>query len=324
MITARPGFIVWLCTARCNRNCFHCYVRGRFSAELGTKEAERLIEEMSSLRPGFISVTGGEPLVRDDIFHLLEYIRNMGSYVGIVTNGSLLDKEAAARLSKLDVYVSLSFDAATKETCELIRGQGAWDKIMAAAHFLKECDVPFNPVMTITSLNFHEAGDFVRLSAELGSNHASLIPLIPSGNASARLMPTPSNVVSAVKSVEDAAEEHGISVSLWCTPFAQAFVSSPYVHPGSCSDLSMDVDPLGNVLLCDVLDFKLGNVLEEGGKQAWRKMRASPIYKEFKDASKLSGKCRTCAFRQTCRGGCKARSYLTHGSFAIPDPLCPL
>lgn len=299
-------------------------MRGRFSAELTTREAEKLIEEVSSLKPGFISVTGGEPLVRGDIFHLLEYAREMGVYVGIVTNGSLVNEEAAARLSELDVHVSLSFDAATKETCERIRGKGAWERAIAASRLLKDNNVPLNPVMTVTSLNVHEAGDFVRFSADLGGDHASLIPLIPSGNAGVDLMPTPSSLASAVRSVEEAAEECGFHVSIWCTPFAQALVGSHYVHPGGCSDLSMDLDPLGNVLLCDVLDFKLGNILEDGGKQAWRKMRGSQLYREFRDASRLTGKCKECPLKQACRGGCKARAYLAHGSFHSPDPLCPL
>ncbi len=298
-------------------------MKGRFTAELGTSEAERLIGEIGSLKPGFLSVTGGEPLLRDDIFHLLEYAGGMMN-VGLVTNGTLIDGEVAARLSRLDVYVSLSFDAATKETCELIRGKGAWGKAMAAARALKENSVPFNPVMTITSLNAHEAGAFVNLSADLESVNASLIPLIPSGSADMKLMPSQSSLASAIGSVEEVAEERGFPVSLWCTPFARALVSSPYVHPGGCSELSMDVDPLGNVLLCDVLDFKLGNVLEDGGKQAWKKMMNNSLYKEFRDASKLTGKCKECALKPTCKGGCKARAYLTHNSFSTPDPLCPL
>ncbi|MEM3511316.1 MAG: radical SAM protein [Candidatus Jordarchaeales archaeon] len=323
IVTARPGFVVWLCTPRCNRNCLHCYVKGRFTAELETKEAKRLIEEIGGLKPGFLSITGGEPLVRNDIFHLLEYAGDL-MHVGVVTNGSLIDVEAAARLSRLDVYVSLSFDAATKETCELIRGKGAWERAVAAARALKENGVPFNPVMTITSLNVHEAGAFVNFAADMESGHASLIPLIPSGNADARLMPSQSSLASAIKSVEEVAEDRGFPVSLWCTSFAQALVKSPYIHPGGCSDLSMDIDPVGNVLLCDVLDFKLGNILEDGGKQAWRKMMSNPLYKEFRDASKLTGKCRECTLKLTCRGGCKARAYLTRGSFFTPDPLCPL
>nr|HDO80063.1 radical SAM protein [Candidatus Bathyarchaeota archaeon] len=284
----------------------------------------KLLEEVSTLKPGFISITGGEPLLRRDLFSLFEYAGSLGMNVGMVTNGYFLGDDVAKMLSRLEVYVSLSFDAATKETCETLRGEGTWDRVMAAAERLRSNGVEFNPVMTLTSLNLGEAGEFVRLASTLGADHAALIPVIPSGNASKSLLPNPAHLALAIKDVENVADEAGFPVSLWCTPFAKAIVHSPYVYPGGCSNLSMDLDPVGNVLLCDVLDFKLGNILEDGGKVAWQKMRSSQLYRSLCDPSRLSGKCAACKFRDVCMGGCRARAYLTTGSFFNPDPLCPM
>jgi MoaA/NifB/PqqE/SkfB family radical SAM enzyme len=72
-----PDLLVWLCTSRCNLNCRHCYVNYRFQGELNTEEALNFIEEVARLRPNFFSITGGEPLLRKDLFQILEKARGL-------------------------------------------------------------------------------------------------------------------------------------------------------------------------------------------------------------------------------------------------------
>ena len=85
----------------------------------------------------------------------------------------------------------------------------------------------------------------------------------------------------------------------------------------------MDLNPVGDVLLCDVLDVKLGNILEDGGPESWKKLYSRRVDMGLLDWENLEGKCLTCPVRGFCLGGCRARAYLATGSFFKPDPLCP-
>ncbi len=118
----RPHFIDWVITGKCNLRCLHC--RGMDDGELSTERALSLLDEMAGLRPGWLIIEGGEPLLRRDIFTLLEKARKLGLEVYLITSGMLLSAEIIEKLSRLAVRVMVSIDGATRQTYEAIR-QGA-------------------------------------------------------------------------------------------------------------------------------------------------------------------------------------------------------
>ena len=130
-------------------------------------------------------------------------------------------------------------------------------------------------------------------------------------------------IVRAIGDAEDAAEKLKFLVSLWCSPFATSLVRSKYVSVGECSPDSMDIEPGGKILLCDTLDFVVADTRKDGLIEAWRKSREDKLARELEDTSKLQGACQDCKYRESCKGGCRARSYLLNGSFFMPDPYCP-
>lgn len=314
--------LVWLCTYRCNLNCTHCYVKGRNINEINTEEALRMIREVTELNPKHFNITGGEPLIRKDIFTILDEALKYELKTSIVTNGVLLNENTIEKLRKMNIHVYLSLDAATKETFYKVRG---WkmDEILEKAKLMKANGLEFSTIMTIMPENHHEAGLFIELSLKIGARHAALIPLIPSGNARSKEL-SKRQLIKAINLIDEKTSEHGYYASIWCTPFAKWIKKSKYTYVGSCPDNSMDIDPAGNTLLCDVLEIKISNVLENGFKEAWLEYNGNPISRIFRNPSQLQGKCRECKYKFKCIGGCKARAYLTHGKFTYPDPLCPL
>ncbi|RLE53826.1 MAG: hypothetical protein DRJ26_02875 [Candidatus Methanomethylicota archaeon] len=321
--TTMIKLLVWLCTYKCNLNCTHCYVKGRNTMELSTEKALKLISEIAEVNPRHFSISGGEPLLRKDLFQLLQASRSFGINTSIVTNGLLLREKEAKKLSSLGVHVYISLDAASRKTASKIRGEEAWSLALRAIENMRNAETEFSTIMTVMQENYLEAGKFVKYSAEIEAEYASLIPVIPSGAAREKTI-KPDQLIQAYRLAEEKAEELGYPVSFWCTPYLKWIKKSKYIYVGGCPDNAIDIDPEGNTLLCDVLTIKINNVIKIGLKRALNEYMKHPISLKFKNPSNLTGKCRSCKYREKCGGGCRARALLAYGNFSSPDPLCPL
>ena len=320
-----PSLVIWLCTARCNMACEHCYTAGRFSGpELTTEEALKMVAELAELGASHLAITGGEPFLRPDVLEIAREAHEHGLSVSFNTNGSLIDDRLARELRKLDAFAFLSIDGADREVCDALRGPGAWEKALRGMALLRSYGVEFSTIMTITALNYGQGRKHVLLSEAVGAWEAVFLPLIPAGRAGSNraLMPKPEQVVGCLKRAEEAVEEVGYRASVWCAPFAASFVRSKRMYIYPCSDGVMDVSPQGELLFCDTLDFKVSNV-RVGVGRAWEELLS------FRQEL-LSGRdmalvepCASCPTRPFCDGGCVARAYLVAGDIRAPDPLCP-
>jgi radical SAM protein with 4Fe4S-binding SPASM domain len=243
----------------------------------------------------------------------------------VVTNGSRVNEKVAAELAGCNVFTILSVDGAKKETHERIRGQGAWEFVTSAVSEMHRAGVRFSTVMAVNKFNLAEVSGYLSLAKELGAMAGCLIPVMPTGRASSEIILNPSEMVTVLEDVQEEAERLKFWVSLWCTPFAELVVKSKRVFADFCrtSSQEIDIDPQGNVLLCDVLDIALSNVRSKKVQQAWREQENHPLVKSLSAPKTLPHPCLDCPLRKKCRGGCFARSELMAGSIYAPDPLCP-
>ncbi|HHP50549.1 MAG TPA: radical SAM protein [Moorella mulderi] len=320
----KPDSLIWLITSRCNLRCRTCYVSDRFShqRELDTREAEKLLQEALALGVEYVGFTGGEALLRPDIFRLMEQSREKKVKTTVVTNGLACTPEVAERLSALGVEVYLSLDGVNPTTHEGIRGKGTWERVRRAAQTLKEKGVTFDMVMALGRHNLEEARKFIPLASSWGARSAIYIPVMLAGRASRDMLLTSQDMARVLLEIEEAAEAHGYPVSLWCVPFAGAVIRSPYVSYYSCRACQeLDIIPSGEILLCDVLDFRVGQV-KGGLVEAWEAFCQHPLVKALAEAP-LPAPCSDCPARGECRGGCFARAYILRGDLFAPDPLCP-
>ena len=147
---------------------------------------------------------------------------------------------------------------------------------------------------------------------------------MPAGRASKELILQPDQMVTVLKSVDETADELRFPVSLWCTPFAKLVVKSSHVFSDFCrqSNGEVDLDPQGNVLLCDVIDVELSNIREKNILEAWQEQETNSLAKSL-TRPKLTKPCLNCLLRNECRGGCFARAQLIIEDIPAPDPLCP-
>jgi radical SAM protein with 4Fe4S-binding SPASM domain len=290
---------------------------------LAQGECLRIVNSAAKAGVSHIEFTGGEIFLREDALEVIKQASELGMTTSVVTNGLLLTDEVLERLGEYHTITFLSIDGATKETHEGIRGLETWESTLSAAQRMCKRGIEFSPVMAISKLNRTEVQGYLSLAKDLGCTLACLIPVMPVGRASRDIVLGPRDMVAVIKEVEEQAERLKILISLWCTPFARLITYSPWVQADFCRESEeIDLDPRGNVLLCDILDTVLANVEGKEILGVWKEQEQYPLVKSLA-APKLREPCLNCSLRDECQGGCFARAQLLTGDIYAPDPLCP-
>jgi len=184
--TAVPVVIVWNYTNRCNLNCIHCHQDSGegAEAELTTEEAFKVIDKMGEAGISILTFSGGEPLVRTDVYHSIERADDAGILCTIASNAVLMTKQVVKRLKKSGVKrVEIGLDGYKAESHDFLRNTaGAFE---ATIRGIKNCiEAGFDEIcatMTLHKKNYNELQDTVELAERLGVNRFYLNRLIPAG-----------------------------------------------------------------------------------------------------------------------------------------------
>jgi radical SAM protein with 4Fe4S-binding SPASM domain len=308
----------------CNLRCIHCYA-SRFIEvkELRLEEKLRLIDELAECGISYIGITGGEPLINADLELCLRRVHDYGIECSINTNAQRLDEKAAEIIGKYDAYLFISMDGSRKEVHERIRGPGTWDKLMRGIEVARKAGLNFSTVMTVNSLNYLDAAGYVEFAERLGADDACMIPTMPAGRASSYIAPSISQLITALKSAESAAKNIEYRINVWCYVPGELIIDPRYISTwADCrSGKVVDIDPAGNLLLCDILDIRLSNVGKGFRKAVGEYFQSSEVNEVMNP--KLREPCKSCSIKESCMGGCYARSYIMFKNFDGPDPYCP-
>lgn len=318
------NLIVWLITGKCDLKCRHCYA-SRFYGfeELSTEEAIKVIKGLLEINANHISFTGGEPTLRKDLPILISEAYDYGFELSIVTNALTLNSNLMRLFARKEVEVQTSIDGATEETFTKIRGP-YFKLLLEKLKKLKAFGANIRPIMTINTLNYHEAAEYVKLCHDMGAVGAAIIPLIPIGRADASLLPTPTMVKNAVIAVDRVAEELKFDVEVWCAPHLLAIVKTRRVTICPCMIReALDIAPDGSVMICDSLNIKVCNI-RDGVKESWERYLNHEFVKRLSVPKSLNDICKDCKYVDACLGGCHARANAMYNDPSMPDPLCPL
>ncbi len=174
----KPKLLIWLVTGKCNLNCKYCYAR-RFltQEELTTREAKRIVKEAHEIGVEHIAFTGGEPLLREDIFELLEFANTCGVEASITTNGTLITEDVAKTLKKLNTFLYISIDGVGK-THETLREKGTWDKLSRVFEILKKYKIPFATITTLSKSNYLVVEETIKFLKEIGAEFSCMLPCL--------------------------------------------------------------------------------------------------------------------------------------------------
>jgi len=206
-----PITIVWNYTNRCNLNCLHCHQDSSPMStypELTTSQAFEVIDNMSEAGVAILTFSGGEPLLRGDLFDAIERATDKGMLCTIASNGTLMTKEVAEKLSAAGIRrVEIGLDGANAETHDFLRNnKGSFDSTVQG---IRNCaEVGFDELavtMTLHSKNVNELDDTIVLAEKLGATRFYLNRLIPAGRGADALYldVTPKEKIMALETLYD-------------------------------------------------------------------------------------------------------------------------
>jgi radical SAM protein with 4Fe4S-binding SPASM domain len=347
--------VFWNLTDRCNLSCAHCYSKSgpgcTTEGELSTVEALGVIDDLADMGVPLILLTGGEPLMRPDIWDLARHARDRGLKMALSTNGTLITPDIAHRIKDSGIeYAGISLDGAKSETHDRFRNSpGAFAQTIAAFSVCKQVGLRCGVRVTLTKENCRELGDLVDLAISLGASRFCLYWLVPTGRGSesyARLQLDRNEVIEALSLLYQKAKETDPSVMEFLT------VDAPQdcIHllasmekdrsedladarelleslKGGCSAGTRvaNIDSRGNVYPCQFArspEFLIGNVRYQPFSRIWADS-ANPVLVRFRDKEALfGGRCGVCSHRDLCGGGCRVRAHAAGEDFMAEDPFC--
>ncbi len=332
MIAPRPYVLVAELTHRCPLRCAYCSnptaAMGGGAAELGTEAWLGVLREAEALGVVQLHLSGGEPLLRDDLEELVAAARSLELYTHLVTSGLPLSKERARRLREAGLdAVQLSFQSADPARAKRIAGVDAWDKKLRAAEWLREAGLPITLNVVLHRDNLDEVEGFIALAEELGAGRVELANTQFLGWAYVNreaLLPSVAQV-SAARAVAAAARVRlaGRMEVLFVTP--DYVTGKPRACMGGWGQRYLIVRPDGRVLPCHAADVLPG--IEWGrvgvGKAGMADIWAGEAFSKYRGEEWMLDPCRTCDQRGVDHGGCRCQAFLMTGEARAADPVCP-
>ena len=338
-------WIAWETTRRCNLSCVHCRSSSTLDVEghpdFSLHQAERILDDISSYANPVMVLSGGEPLLRPDIFDIARYGSDKGLRMCLATNGTLVTDAICKKIRETDIkMVSLSLDGARAETHDNFRNQvGAFDGTMKAIELFKKNDIPFLVNSSFTTRNKDEVPRIFELVKGLGATAWYMFMIVPTGRGEDvmdELIPEDlyNEILEWHYQVEK--EETEILMRPTCAPHYYRIVRQKAKEEGSrfkrrnlnfstggskgclAGQLICLIDVDGEVLPCSYFPKSAGNIHQVPFKKIWEE---SELFLKLRDFKNYGDNCGRCEYVNVC-GGCRARAYAMTGDYLAQEPFC--
>ena len=334
--------VAWELTRSCNLACRHCRAEAHerpYPGECDTAAARALIDSFTELGNPIIIFTGGEPLLRHDLFPLVEYAAGKGLHCALALNGTLVTAENAARMKSAGVArCSVSIDGATEKAHDEFRGvPGAFAAAVRGIEHIKKAGLPFQINTTVTRGNLAHFREIFSLAEGLGAAAWHIFLLVPMGRAAFMA----DQVISAAEYEEvlnwlyDFRKTTAMSLKATCAPHYYRIMRQRAKEEGiAVTRESFGMDALtrgclggagfcfishtGAAQPCGYLELDCGNVFATPFPEIWR---TSKVFLQLRDQKAYGGKCGICEYHAVC-GGCRARARSLTGDHMAEEPLC--
>ena len=332
----RTHAISWNITQRCNLRCAHCYLdaahrSGRRTEELSTEACLRVVDQIARVTPGtFLILTGGEPLLRPDLYEIAAHAAARGCFVVVGSNGLALTPKAVRRLQASGVQgVGISLDASEPKVHDAFRGvPGAWEQTVRAARVLRDEDMPFLIQTTVTQQNHRDLEAVAELACHLGAQALNVYFLVCTGRGQEMTDLSPQAYEATLERVYALSRRYGerMWVTAKCAPHFRRVVhrhdpNSPLMktYQGGCPAGThyARITPAGEVTPCPYIPTVAGSLKQQDFRAIWAD---SPLMHSLRQPA-LRERCGVCEYRSVC-GGCRARALAAKGDLLADDPWC--
>jgi len=327
----RPVVLVWEVTQACELACEHCRADAqpeRHPEELSTAEGKALLREAARFGDDqLVVLSGGDPLIREDLPELVSYGVDRGLQMTLTPSGTTrLTPGSIAELADAGLRrMALSIDGATADSHDEFRGEECFADTLAAARAADDAGIPVQINTTVCESTAGDLPGIRRLVADLDAVLWSVFFLVPVGRGTALDPVAPARAERIASWLCEVRESEPFGVKTTEAPFfrrvaAQRGEGGPGGRrPGiTAGDGFAFVSHVGDVYPSGFLPESAGNVREESVVDVYRD---SELFSSLRDPDALSGKCGACEYRGLC-GGSRSRAYACTGDPLASDPLC--
>lgn len=343
MKTYSAPFDVTLCvTSLCNFSCRHCMGGDALNGkkDLTKKELFKLIDDLSSAKVFNVSVFGGEPFYRKDIFDILDYLMKQRFSVSINTNAALLTKEIAERIAGYGKIKSLcvSLDGDTPRVMDRVRGVGSFDKVMKGIdNILSTGKLGVLLSVIINKINFRRIRDLALLGKKIGARSVRYNSVFFGGSAacnSKELFLTPQEHWEVISAMKEARKEFGSFISGSYLQEVDILESLKMKEPDKLDFIKVNpcgaatkkccITPDGWVSPCELMwNVRAGNIRDKSFLDIWQN---SEVMKSFREPTGYSLKgherCIGCRYKRLCYQGHRCSPYYFEDGVNIEDVSC--
>jgi heme d1 biosynthesis radical SAM protein NirJ len=349
----RGPVVIWNLIRRCNLCCKHCYSISAdtdFPGELSTEQVFEVMDDLKRFHVPALILSGGEPLLRPDIFDIAQRAKDSGFYVGLSTNGTLIDERFLEPIKKTNFdYVGISIDGIKETHDEFRQMKGAFDSSMQAIRSCLENDIKVGIRFTLTQDNAEELPQLLQLTEDEGIDKFYLSHLNYAGRGNRHRA---DDVVHKItrwamdllfeKAWQDAKagstreyvtgnnDADGVYLLYWVRenmPEMEPLIRERLEHwGGNSSGVNIaNIDNLGNVHPDTFWwDYHLGNVKERPFSEIWQDT-SDPLMAGLKASPRpLKGRCKACQYNKICGGNTRVRAWQLSGDAWQEDPACYL
>jgi len=349
----KKPIVVWNSTPVCNLRCIHCYYSKQIEEggdALSTDQAKSMIDDLADFKVPVLLFSGGEPLLRADLFDLGRYAVKRGIRTVISTNGTLIDEQAACHIKEAGFsYVGISLDGMEKAN-DYFRGmEGAFQAALRGIRNCTEAGVKVGLRLTLNQHNFRDLSDILDLLEQERIRRACFYHLVPAGRGRDLQADdlTLEETRQAADMLFDRTEDfcrRGVELELLTV---DNHTDAPYIYRrirerqperapeilellrwngGNSSGVGIaSVDHHGEVHPDQFWQhYSFGNVRERPFGEIWMDT-SDELMAGLKDRKKLlKGRCRQCQYLDICNGNFRVRAEAMHDDVWAPDPACYL
>ncbi len=351
-----PFIVIWELTRACQLKCLHCRAEAQYRRdprELSFEEGKALIDQIYEMNNPMLVFTGGDPLMREDVFDIAAYAVKKGVRVSMTPSATPnVTKEAIEKAKEVGLSRwAFSLDGPTAEIHDHFRGTaGSFDLTMERIKYLHELEIPIQINTVISRYNYDYLDEMAKLIEELDCVLWSVFFLVPTGRGQEKDMITPAEhekvfiwlyeLSKKVKfDIKTTAAQHyrRVVIQHKMREAKEQPEDIKYLDALTQQGLTGSIDGLGrapkgvndgngfvfishigDVYPSGLLPVKAGNVRETPLAEIYRE---SPIFKSLRNPDEYKGKCGQCEFRNVC-GGSRSRAYAMTGDYLESEPYC--
>jgi heme b synthase len=334
--------VAWEITRNCNLNCVHCRAaatRGPYTGELDTPTCLSLLDEIAATGRPIVILTGGEPLLRPDIFQVARYGTDKGLRMVMAPNGTLITADKATQMAAAGIQrISISLDGASAEVHDRFRGvPGAFEGALQGISRAKDAGIAFQINTTVTKANLDQIPQIMALAESLGAVAHHIFLLVPTGRGKYILDQgiSAEQYEATLNWFYDQRDKTRLQLKATCAPHYYRILRQRAKSEGKTVTFETHgldavtrgclggtgfcfISHQGVVQPCGFLHVQAGNVTHTPFADIWQN---SPVFQSLRDFKALKGKCGRCEYVRVC-GGCRARAYEATGDFMSEEPLC--